>query len=236
MVLPLNLAMTAAEIWSAEAIPEHFAWMACHFSPYSQGLSNLPEAIPAGGMLILNDRIPCQGHSPALAASQLAHAAARFGCKSILLDFQRPPDAESVAVVQKILEVLPCPVGISEMYARDLDCPVFLPPPPLHITPEVHLTPWHNREIWLEAALCQEVVTVTESGTSFTPQFPPEHLTGGFYDETLLCRYHTEIRSDHICFTLFDTPESLTAKMEKVRTLGVTRAVGLYQELASFGK
>ena len=234
MVLPLNLAMTPAEMSNAHPIPEHSAWMACHFSPCSQGLSNLPSRLPEHGMLILNDRIPCQGHSPDLTARQLAEAAAHFRCESVLLDFQRPRDAEAAAVVRAVLESLPCPCGVSEHYAGGLDCPVFLPPGPLHIPLEEYLSPWQGREIWLEAALCQGHLTVTEAGTSYAVQFPPEQLTGGFYDEMLCCRYRTAVSRDQIRFTLYDTQDSLLQKLKKALSLGVTRAVGLWQELAPF--
>ena len=69
MVLPMNLAMTAAEMSSAAPLPEKIAWMACHFSAYSLGITNIPASLPKGAMLILNDRFPCQGHSPGLTAS-----------------------------------------------------------------------------------------------------------------------------------------------------------------------
>ena len=46
------LAMTAAEIQGTETLPPKTAWMACHFSPYSTGLSNLPKALPPGLSLI----------------------------------------------------------------------------------------------------------------------------------------------------------------------------------------
>lgn len=231
MVLPLNLAMTAAEMSAADPIPEKIAWMACHFSPYSQGLANLPTALPAGTMLILNDRMPCQGHSPGLAAEQLARAVERFRCESVLLDFQRPADAESLAMAAEIVKVLPCPAAATEAYAPELNCPVFLAPAPLHIPLEEYLAPWKNREIWLEAALCQETAIVTEKGTAFHTQFPTDNLTGGFYDKDLCCHYRTEVRSNEIRFTLFDTRDSLEEKLKKAHSLGVTRAVGLYQEL-----
>ena len=71
MALTLYLAMTAAELQNCRQIPEHIAWMACHFSPYSSGISNVPVQLPAGSVLILNDRIPPQGHDPELVARQL---------------------------------------------------------------------------------------------------------------------------------------------------------------------
>ena len=39
------------------------------------------------------------------------------------------------------------------------------------------------------------------------------------------------VSAEEIRFTLFDTRDSLQQKLEKAHSLGVTRAVGLYQEL-----
>lgn len=232
MVLPLNLAMTAAEMSTCRRLPERIAWMACHFSPYGEGLANIPAALPPGSMLILNDRMACSGHSPDLAASQLADAVRRLHCESVLLDFQRPVDPESTVMVRTILATLPCPAAVTASFAEGLSCPVFLsPPPPLHTPLETHLAPWKGREVWLEAALCQEQVTVTESGAQFHPQFPTDDLREGFYEEELCCRYQSRVSDKEVRFTLFDTPETLEKKLDLAQSLGVKRAVGLYQEL-----
>ena len=231
MALPLYLAMTGLEMAAGIEIPQHIARMSCHFSPSSQGLTNLPSSLPEGAILILDDRLPCQGHSPDLAAGQLREAVERLGCKEVLLDFQRPAEAESMAIVKAVLGALPCPAAVTEAYARELNCPVFLPPCPLHVPLEAHLAPWAGRDIWLEAALCQEDVIVRPEGVTYVPQFPPSHLEEGFYEESLCCRYRTTLTDSEIRFTLFDTRESLALKLEKARSLGVTKAVGLYQEL-----
>lgn len=231
MVLPLYLAMTASEMRAADAVPEKCAWMACQFSPYGQGLTNIPAQLPPGSILILNDRMPCRGHSPDLAADQLAQAVEQLGCESVLLDFQQPPDPESEAMAAHIVSALPCPAAVSEKYAKDLSCPVFVSPAPLHIPLSVYLAPWRGREIWLEAALGQEAVTVTTQGTAYTPQFPTDGLEGGFFEDTLCCHYRTQILEDAVRFTLFDTPDSLQKKLALSPPLGVTRAVGLWQEL-----
>lgn len=231
MALPLNLAMTAAEMSAADRFPARCAWMACHFSPYSEGITNIPNFLPPDSMLILNDRMPCAGHSADLVVQQLSDAIARLSCESLLLDFQQPKTEESAAMVNAIVASLPCPVAVSEGFASNLTCPVFAPPAPLHVPLAEHLVPWKGREVWLEAALCQEVITVTPKGTTFIPQFPPEQLEGGFFDDALLCRYLAEIAEDQVRFILFDTPESLAEKLKKAEDLGVTRAVGLYQEI-----
>lgn len=184
--------------------------------------------------MILNDRMSCQGHSPDLVAGQLQEAVDRLGCESVLLDFQRPREPESDAIVSKIIHSLSCPVAVAERFAADLDCPVFLSPAPLHVPLADHLAPWQGREIWLEAALGQGEIIVTAQGTTAATQFPPDGFTGGFYEEALCCHYRTKIGGDRIVFTLFDTPESLEKKLEHAHSLGVKRAVGLWQELGTF--
>lgn len=232
MALPVYLAMTAAEISACGALPATFAWMACHFSPGTQGLSNLPAVLPPGAMLILNDRDPIQGHSADLVACQLLDAVSRLECESVLLDFQRPPETASMAVVEALVRQLPCPVAVSEGFATGFDCPVFISPGPLHIPVREHLAPWQGREIWLEAALTQQTITVTESGAQYASVFPTDHLQDGFYDKMLCCNYRTNITDSQVEFTLFDTPQTLLQKLELARPLGATRAVGLYQELS----
>lgn len=235
MVLPLYLAMNASEFRTA-SIPHHWGWMACHFSPWGPGISNIPGILPPGGMLILNDRLPCQGHSADLAAAQIAEAATRLDCESILLDFQRPDSEETALVAAAIVAQTSVPVAVSEFYASPLSCPVFLSPAPLHVPLAAHLDPWKGREIWLEAALCRQTVTVTPDGCTASPFFPPENPGEGFYDETLKCRYRTRVLPDKAEFILFDTPESLEKKLDLAHELGVTRAVGLWQELSGFPK
>ena len=231
MVLPLYLAMTAAEISATLSLPERCAYMACHFSPYTEGLSNIPAGLPPQSMLILNDRMPCQGHSADLVASQLKTAVSQLNCESILLDFQRPPEPESLSIVKTIVLSLPCPVAVTAAYGEDLDCPVFLSPAPLHRSMRDYLEPWNHREIWLEAALCQEEIVITEAGIAHHPIFPTVPMSGGFSDGQLLCRYHTKTADNSLHFTLFDTPETLKQKLELAAALGAARAIGLWQEL-----
>ena len=233
MALPLNLAMTQSEIAAADQLPSRLAWMSCQFSPFTKGITNIPKSLPEGAMLILDDRQNCFTHSPDLVARQLLDAVQQFGCESVLLDFQRPADPESLAMVHAIVEALPCPVAVTEEFAKDLTCPVFLAPCPLHMPLQTYLQPWLGRELWMEAALCQEIITVTRKGTAFTPDYPVD-LTGGFFESNLLCRYRIAVSPEKITFTLFDTSESLKKKLEQAHTLGISRFVGLYQELSTF--
>ena len=234
MALPLYLAVTGAEMSVIPGAVHPVAYMACHFSPYTQGLINIPRQLPPGSMLILNDRMPCCGHSADLVTGQLREVIEEHGCESLLLDFQRPPEPESAEMAERITQALSCPVAVTEGFAGNLSCPVFLSPGPLHVPLAEHLAPWQGREIWLEAALEQKTVTVTEKGAEFSGQFPPEGLEGGFFDEELCCQYRIQTDTERVSFTLYDTPESLEKKLEHARSLGVKRSVGLWQELGTF--
>ena len=143
--------------------------------------------------------------------------------KRAVLDFELPPSALAL----ELLKRLPCPAAAPPGYG---DGPVFLPPPPLCVPLEDYLAPWQGREIWLEAALQKQTVTVTAAGTSFSTAVPGD-LEGGFGCKELCCRFTQEIREDRAVFTLFDTPETLKDKLARAQELGVTAALGLYCEL-----
>lgn len=236
MVLPLYLAMTAAEISRAAELPGRTAYMACHFSPYSTGLSGFPDTLPASSILILNDRTPVQGHDPGLIASQLLQATQDLHTDSVLLDFQRPDNPLTAAVTRAILDTLSCPVSVSEFYARDLSCAVFLAPPALDCPLSKYLSAWNGREIWLEAALDSARITITEEGSNYAPLFPPETPEPSHHAQQLHCRYHLSVTENAAQFTLFRTYNELSSLLEEAEQLGVTRAVGLYQELHSMCK
>jgi hypothetical protein len=231
MALPLYLALTAGEFQNCSPLPEHTAWMACHYSPYGLGLSNSPRQLPEGAMLILNDRTPAQGHDPALIASQTEECARRFRCSRILLDFQRTDSVENLAVARAVLSAASCPVGVSDIYAKELDCPVFLPPVPPHTALDNYLAPWRGREIWLEAALAGETATVTEQGSIFSSLSPPPPADISLTDPTLHCHYQIETGNDYIAFKLWRTREDLDLLLEEGEKHGITAAIGLWQEL-----
>lgn len=231
MALPLYLAMTAAEMSEAAPLPPHFAYMACHFSPYGTGLSCCPKQLPEGSLLILNDRTPICGHDPHRIEAQLKEILDAHQCRGLLLDFQRPGYAEAQALATHLCEVLPCPVGVSLAYGEGLDSPLFLPPAYPDTPLEAYLKPWQGREIWLEAALdCMEIV-LTESGAAVTslPHFDAADAV--HRDEKLHCHYYLNIEESRARFTLYRTREDVEGLLEEAESLGVTLAVGLWQEL-----
>lgn len=230
MTLPLYAAMTAGEFSSMPSILQRPAWMACHFSSYGTGLTNLPRQMPQKAMLIINDRTPVGGHDAGLIKEQLIQLINRFPIDRILLDLQRPDSPETADIAKTLVQGLPCPVGITEAYAENLDCPIFIEHPP-HTPLHTAISRWKGRELWLEAALDAEVITVTATGSQFTP-LPRAYWKEGCHQEAdLCCHYQICVTSQQAKFTLFRTPEDLASLLEKAESLGFTCAVGLYQQL-----
>lgn len=234
MATPLYLAMTAAEYYAAPSLPPQISWMACHFSPYSLGLSNLPEGLPAGSTLMLSDIIPIHGHDPSLIARQLEECLTENECNGLLLDFQRFPCRETEVLADTLIQTLPAPVVLSEQFASDRNCPVLLSPCPPHIPLQEHLAPWKGRAIWMETSFCPTQLVLTPSGTkvSSLSNIPSEGSI--FSDEPLHCHYCIQVTGNSAVFQLWRTSKDLEALMTEGGSLGVHGFVGLYQELIPF--
>lgn len=230
MGIPLYLAMTAAEFAACRALPEKIGWMACHFSLYGTGLCNLPDKLPKDSLLILNDRTPICGHDSGLIFEQLSALITGQSVAALLLDFQRP-DVPETHILAKQLSGLPCPVCISHLYARELNCPVFVPPVPVNCQMEEHLAPWQGREIWLESALGSMTVRVDSHGSLITEYAPEKNTPLPFSAADLHCHYRIETHADTAAFHMQRSKEDLTRLLEQSTQYGVTTAVGLYQEL-----
>lgn len=233
MAITRYLAMTAAEIDTAHTLPPALGYMACHFSPYSTGLSNIPRHLPPGSMLILTDRTPIHGHDPSLIARQLTDAMAELDCHRLLLDLQRPDVEETRQLVAHLVSALPILPGVSAPYAGSLNCPVLVPPVPPDMAIADHLAPWQGREIWLEAALDPLRLTLTPQGLVRESPCPRSAAAPIHQDPALHCHYTIHLAPDSAQFTLWRTEEDLTALLAEARVLGVSLAVGLYQELAA---
>lgn len=233
MALQCYLAMTAAEFQGVDTLPPYPGWMACHFSCYGLGLSNLPRTLPEGAMVIVNDRTPVDQHNPEVILQQLLALADTFHPGYFLLDFQRPGQAQTAKITRELADQLPCPVGVSQLYAEGLSCPVFLPPPPLHKPLKEYLQSWQGRPIWLEAALAAQIVTVTKDGSIFEPAQVTELPEANFCDDELYCRYHIDCKPDAAIFTLHRDKALLDNMLNEAENLGVELAVGLYQQLGS---
>ena len=231
MAIRHYLAMTPGEIQANPRLPPNIAWMACHFSPYSLRASNLPRTLPPDSVVILDDITPICGHDPRRICEQLTDCVGRLECSAVLLDFQRPGYPEASALAQVLAEALPCPVGVSSLYAEGSSCPVFLPPVPHHKSLKDHLAPWQGREIWLDTALDAQTICLTEAGAACSPFSRERCPEEGFFDEELMCHYRSNPEEEQVVFTLWRTEEDLERLLSRGEALGVTRGFGLFQEL-----
>lgn len=230
MPIPHYLAMTGAEMAGNTDFPRHTAWMACHFSPGGTGLSNLPKWLPAASVLILDDSTPIHSHDPAQIAAELAACMEKLQCTQLLLDFQRPGEAQTRELTEYLCQALPFPMAVSEPYAHGLDCGVFLSPILPDESMASRLARWPGREVWLDTTMGGMEIVLTEKGAKSVSLPPWEHPEGGLEDSGLHCHYQILLDETKAVFTLWRTMEDIAAQLEEAEALGVTAAVGLYQE------
>lgn len=219
-------AMTKQEIQLFQ--PKKAAYMACHFSPYGQGLSNLPAQLPKSCLLLLDDSTPIAGHNPVIVTQQLNELVEACSPKALLLDFQRQKCAKDM--IAAILTGVRCPVAVSEKHCAGFDCPVFLSPIPVNQAPEKYLKPFINRGVYLEIAPEAMEITVTAKGSKTAPlPLPSRDLP--LQHKRLYCHYDVAVAPQKAVFTLHRTGEDLAALTNRAYKLGVLGVVGFYQEL-----
>lgn len=233
MAIDLYLAMTPGELSACLQPPDKTAWMACHFSSSGLGISILPSSLPKDSMLVLDDSTPFSGHDCAVISRELREAVEELEVQRVLLDFQRPNVPQVWELAQMLVSILPCSVGVSALYAKGLSCPVFLPPLPLGQRLSDHLAPHKGQETWLDMAPGCGQYHIRFQGNQYDPlpsnAFPP----GPFRDDILRCRYATSVTEDGVTFSLFRGIEEVEMLLEDAEKLGVSTAIGLYQELAA---
>lgn len=223
MAISPYLAMTPAEIAKADVLPEKYAGIYCPFS--------LEAFLPCpAGLLVLTDQET--GNIPSV--QMLSDRIRSVSREAVLLDFQCPGNPNALLLCKTLQERLPCPMVVSDVYARNLDCPVFLPPVPPHTQLTEHIAPWKGRDIWLDISTQGLLVTVTGSGSSeeALPRFSGTEKCHA--DSRLHCHYSFSVSEDKAEFTLWRTREDLAALLREAEQCGVKAAVGLYQELIMF--
>ena len=224
------LAMTAAEMAGNLAFPRHAAWMACHFSPSGVGLSNLPNWLPPDCLLILDDSAPIHDHAPERIASELIACMERLQCVGLLLDFQRPGIEQARKLAEYLCGAFSFPVVVSDTYAAGLDCGVFVSPIPPDEAMASRLARWRGREIWLDTTMEGLEIVLTEKGAKSATLPHQKYPDCGLEDRLLHCHYRISLSENSAVFTLWRTKSDISAQLEEAEALGVTAAVGLYQE------
>lgn len=227
--LPIYLAMTGWEFSKCSEIPKYMAWMACHFSPYTQGLSNIPHTLPENALLMVNDRTEPYCHNPTVIVSQLEETIQKLNPKGIILDFQRPDNPLTRQITAEIQNALPYPVAVTPLYAAADSKIIFVPPVPPNILLKAYLSQWDGKEIWLEMDSEGICMDVTAQGCQISPllEMPTQSV---FEDKMLYCHYFTKAMPDKVSFSLYRTEYDQAALLEKAQNNGVTLAVGLYQQ------
>lgn len=230
MAIACYLAMTAAEFSTCDHPPAHMGWLACHFSPSGPGVSNIPKDLPANSVLILDDSAPFHNHQPEVILRQLQETISALEVRAVILDFQRPNSPDVQTLVSMLQKGLPCPVAATPGYAQG-NSPIFLPPCPLNRPLKVHLSPYQGREIWLDAAPLPTQITVTVQGSTSQTLSMAELCDATHWEPELYCNYKIALQDDRIIFTLNRDADAFCSWLEYAETLGVTAAIGLYQEL-----
>ena len=226
MGIPHYLAMTESEIAGCPRLPGHLAWIGCRFGP--EGLLGLPEALPSGSLLILDDQVPLGTTPISEITARLAQVLERLSCRGLVLDFQRPGiDAQRV-LAAALPGQLPCPVAAPPEYAAE-GCALFLPPVPGNVTIEDYLSPWVGQEIWLDTTPAEWTLHLTPAGCAAADEALPD-WSDGFYDKALCCVYRIQETDDGFLFRLSRNRRCTEALLERGAKLGVTLAVGLWQE------
>ena len=225
MALPIYLAMTPGEFQGCQTLPEHLGWMACHFSAYAQGLSNMPHSLPSQSLLFVDDQLPPQEHDKNRILQQLCGAAEQFDLRGIVFDFQRSYLPELAELLETVKTGLPCPYAVTPQYAVE-NAAIFLPPVPCHVVPQQYLEKWKGWPIWLELENLGATLTVTDQGCQVSEGADPEGRVL-FHEPRLHCHYTVLAQPERAVFTLHRTREDTHGLLD---ALGVELAVGLYQQ------
>lgn len=229
MPIGRTLALTPSEFSSVPQAFPGMGWLSCRFSAEGRGLENLPQRLPRNSLLILDDSTPMAGHDPEKITAQLLKAVEKFRCSGLLLDFEKAGNRDQQALAHHLTETLPCPVAVSEAYGRDLDCPLFLSLIPPYVSLPAYITPWKGRELWLELGISTCSITLTPGGASIDQAAA---ASGKLHcDSRLHCHYSVSLSPGQVIFTLTRTKEDLRDLIQEAESLGISRWIGLWQEL-----
>ena len=226
MGIPQYLAMTDGEIAACARLPPRLARMGCHFS--DDGLVELPQVLPGGALLVVDDRVPMAAQDPEHILDQLAEALEKLSCTGLLLDFQQAENAPQRELVRLLARELTVPLAAPPAYAAE-GCRLFLPPVAADQTVEEALSPWAGEKIWLDTAPAAVRLELTKQGCTRTP-LTRMAASGKFKDPGLCCNYSIEPTPNGLQFTLYRDRCCIEAILEQATAFGAELAVGLSQE------
>lgn len=226
MAIVPYLAMTAGEIAQCPPHSPNPVWLA----PCDPRLwTNF--SLSEGSILAITDQIPVKQQDIPALCDTLSKLVFRSRCQGILLDFQHPGSSEYRSLAKRLTDILPCPVAVSDLYAQPLNSPVFLSPVPPCQRLSSHIAAWTGREIWLDISTEAVKILLTPEGSTFTalPHYVPTQK--GHKDETLHSHYAISVDKTSAVFTLWRTKEDLESLLQEAESFGISKVIGLYQEL-----
>lgn len=194
MAREVYAAITGEEMGKISILPQNIAYLGTHFE--GNTLVDIPEALPEGSLLLIDDRVIPENVSIDLVIVSLSHL---FPCLSgIYLDFQQEDTPKDL--VHSLLKALPVPVGVPRRFG--LGIPV-VPPRRLSMLPEKHYLPG----CWAEGAVSAWELTLTKDGCTKKEVSAKESA----YEEysKLFCRYAVENDAEKAVFHLQNNRELL---------------------------
>lgn len=226
MKIPFYLAMTAEEFLPTARLPAHLAYLGTHFSENGSGLVGLPDKVPEGSILIIDDRTPFQDHDLKMILRQIRETYENNRCTGILLDFQKPYSENLRRVTEAVLHDFPGHTAVTKEYFSD-SAILFLPLLPGDDI-AASLSPFAGRNIWLDLSP-SPISCLIASGCYISEN--KKSAACPLQDTALNCHYGTALRQDGIQFTLQRTIDDCSSLLEKAAALGVSAGFALYQEI-----
>lgn len=228
MEIPWFPAITQEEIQKLATLPAQFAWMACHFNPEGNGIMDLPETLPPGCILILNDQIPYHGQSGEVIGQQLTECAQRWSLHGVLLDFERPVSEELRETVRMLVSTLPCPVACGKNLEIEGLVSV-IQMPPLSEKPKEYFE--SKKGVWLELRKQAEGYRIERDGSkSYSTEEPQGEKLKRLQDTALCVHYHFTVNTENADFVLWRDHKDREKIIEQAKEAGIDTVIGLYQE------
>lgn len=234
MSIPFFLAISAREFPLFSELPPNIAWMSAHFSSSGSGLSNLPQNLPEGSLLILDDQTPWEGHSTEMVCREVVESLLKSKASGLLLDFERPVTPETALLTTALSQCcreIGVMLGAPESYAAEEDTAIFISPLPCQTPPE--LLYQKNRKLWLDVsagAYLLHIAALGATGQAADQRSFPDGSYPEFIDPVLHCSYRSRPNAGGIDILLSHSRESIDTLLTALDEQVVQLAIGLYRE------